>query len=251
MAKRLSLTKEQLNTVIGVELLELCQTITEDGSLSQEETIELTKWLDANQHADLPAIEFLLTTIKRIIADRRVTREERKELYRALERVLPPILRKEAQASRHVVEAEKRAVARAVREEALLQQREKREKAAPIASADFMVAGVRYEGRAAVVDAYVQTGDQVYLARDTVNAYSRNAIEVRIAMGFQIGFVPEDYAIDLAPHLNNGCRHLAFVKKVLTGGSVPIPVVLAHLYRHDYAEAGAVLPEEVPRKRAH
>lgn len=248
--KRISITKAQRDTAIGVELLELCQTITEDGSISRDEIIALTRWLRRNRHADLPAIAFLTATVEKIIADRKVTQEERKELYKAIERILPPDLRKEAQAARHYVESEQRAVARAEREAQSLRDREERERQRPVAAADFMVAGVRYEGRADVVRAYVHDGQQVFLARDKDNRHSRNAIEVRLANGLQIGYVPEDDAVNLAPLLDRGHRHYAYVKKVLDGGRLPIPVIVAYVYHRDAGITGAVLQSEVPDRSA-
>ena len=247
--KRLSITKAQRNTAIGAELLELCQTITEDGSISRDEIIALTKWLKKNQNADLPSIDFLVSTVKAIIADGKVTPQERRDLYKAIERVLPPDLRKDAQAARHWVESEERATARAEREAQSLREKEQRERRKPIASADFMVAGVSHEGRAKVVRAHVHDADQVFLVRDRRNRFSRNAIEVRLSSGFQIGFVPEDDAVRIAPILDEGSRHYAFVKKILTGGRIPLPVVVAHIYRADADIPEAVLQDEAPEKR--
>jgi hypothetical protein len=77
---RLSLTKAQLQSEVGAELLALCQTVTADGVLTKEETIELKAWLEEHRNNDLPAIEFLVATLERILEDGKVTTEERKEL---------------------------------------------------------------------------------------------------------------------------------------------------------------------------
>jgi hypothetical protein len=65
------------------------------------------------------------------------------------------------------------------------------------------------------------------------NVHSRNAVEVVISGGEQIGFVPEEDAQDLAPLLDSGHKYTAHVKRLLTEGRSPIPVVFASVYRAD------------------
>src|SRR5947208_1734222 len=72
------------------------------------------------------------------------------------------------------------------------QEREDRERRRPLGSVNFMVAGVHYEGRPEVIREYAREGDRVFLALDARNQFSRNAVEVRLGNGMQIGFVPED-----------------------------------------------------------
>ena len=50
---RLSLTKKQQKTVAGTELLALCQTITDDGQIANDEIVELRNWLHTNRDSDL------------------------------------------------------------------------------------------------------------------------------------------------------------------------------------------------------
>jgi hypothetical protein len=114
-----------------------------------------------------------------------------------------------------------------------------------------MVAGVRYEGRPRLIAKYVRPDDTVFLVRDRNNRFSRNAVEVRTRHGYQIGFVPENYAIGLAPLLDKGCSHVAFITKVLTGGRSPIPVVQAYVHRADSTEPGAVFEKDVPAKKQY
>ena len=222
---RLSLTKKQQETVAGTELLALCQTITDDGQISNNEIVELRNWLHANRVSDLPAIDFLVETVERIIADRKVTREERKELHEALEKVLPPELRKDAKAKRREVEEK-------------LKERER-----PLLTLDFMVAGVRYEGRAQIITRYAKEADQVFLVRDRKNVHSKNAIEVRLTNGLQIGFVPEDEAVFAAGLLDKGKPHCASVKKILDY-HVPIPVIEARIYRPDCGRKDVVFEQD-------
>ena len=116
---------------------------------------------------------------------------------------------------------------------------------------DFMVAGIHYEGRHEIVRRYVHEGDRVFLARDRHNAFSRNAIEVRLENGFQTGYVPEEDARDLASLLDNGCVHTAYVKKILTGGRIPIPVIAVEVYHSDAPIDGGIREADIPPKRIY
>ena len=153
---RLSLTKTQILAGVGAELLTLCQTVTEDGSLSNEEIAELHAWLEANRSSDLPAIGFLAATLDRILADGKVTAGECDQLYAAIEMVLPTEARRVAVAQRKAVEAEQKAQAREEKQAQKQQEREERENRRPLLSANFMVAGVHYEGRPDVIREHVE-----------------------------------------------------------------------------------------------
>ena len=237
---RISLTKAQITSSVGAELLVLCQSITEDGSLSKVEILALQTWLKTNRSSDLPAINFLATTLERIIADGIVTKEESSELYKAIETILPPEARREAKDQRKLLEAEEKA-----------KDREKLQQSRPLQSLNFMVAGVHYEGRPEVIEEHVNDGDTVFLAREPQNIYSRNAIEVRLRNGMVIGYVPEVYAVNVAPLIDQGCPHTAYITKILTGGRVPIPIVQAYLYRTDTTVKNPVFPADVPQKKFH
>lgn len=243
---RISLTKKQRESEIGAELLSLCQTATADGSLSPEEIVALRDWLDDNKDADLPAISHLTGVVHTIIADRRVTLEERRELFIAIEAVLPADIRGISKNARRTREERERQRLRIQREAERQRQSEERERNDPIEHWDFMVAGSRYEGRPEVISRHAHSGDSAFLVRDRNNKYSRNAIEVRTSDGHQIGFVPEDEAIDISPLLDAGHPYLAEIKKILTGGRAPIPVVIAEVYRKDATVPDLVQPEMQP-----
>ena len=101
----------------------------------------------------------------------------------------------------------------------------------------------------AVIERYARIGDRVYLARDPANRFSANAIEIRLPNGMQIGFVPETDARDMAPELDSGCPHRAYLKKILAGRRAPIPFVVASLYHPEAAQRpGLVLQHQVPAK---
>lgn len=247
--RRLSLTKSDVQTALGAELLSLCQTVTEDGSLTDEEVSALRTWLQENRSSDLPSIEFLTGTVEQVLKDGKVTNEEREELYKAIELILPPEVRKGAAIRRRVARTEEKERARAERAAQKQLEREERERNRPLASVNFMVAGVRYEGRPQVIQEYVRAEDAVFLVRDRNNKYSRNAVEVRTRHGYHIGFVPEYHAVELSPMLDKGCPHVALVTKVLTGGRAPIPVVDADVFRPDSSEPDVVFEKDVPPRR--
>jgi hypothetical protein len=96
-----------------------------------------------------------------------------------------------------------------------------------------MVAGVQYEGRRVYVERYARAGDSIKLAREPTNRFSRNAIQVRLTGDQQIGYVPEEDAAALAPLLDAKHPYVAEIKKVLTGGEVPRPVVVVDVLRKD------------------
>lgn len=244
--RRVSLTKSQRQTEIGIELISLCQSFTEDGSLSDEEIHDLRAWLESNQSTDLPAISFLIETVQKVLEDGKVTKEERQAVYKALETVLPPDIRKDAVTRRRTVESEQKNQQRALREQENQEIREGRERNKTLGSWNFMVAGVRYENRSALISQHVRADDTAYLKRDKANKHSRNAIEVRAQNGVMVGYVPEDDAVDMAPLLDQGCRYEAFFTKVLSGSRSPIPVVQTYVYGANATVEGAISQAETP-----
>jgi hypothetical protein len=236
---RLSLTQRQRETEAGAELLNLIQTVTEDGHLSDEEVEQLRDWLRANEDAELPARDHLHAMVEQVLRDGQVTDNERRELYRALETVLPPDLRPIAKLRRQEREAEDR-------ERRKDEKARDRERNTPIARFNFMVAGVRHEGRAAIVARYVLPAHRAHLRRDPTNPHSRNAIEVRTADGHMVGYVPEDDARDLAPLLDAGAMYYADFTKILGRRQVPIPVVDCHLFPDGATQKGLTRHPPVP-----
>lgn len=227
--RRISLTKSQLRTELGAELLSLCESVTADGKLAPDEAQDLREWLDDAVDAELPAASYLREVVTKVLADGEVTPDECREVYKAVEAVLPIEVRRQATAARREIESAEREKAKDVREA----ERVERKRNLQIASANFMVAGVRHEGRPTVIERYAETGAGVQLARDRGNRYSQYAIAVHLENGKQIGFVPEFDAERLAPLLDDGAKSDAYITKILSGGRSPIPVVQARLYSAD------------------
>ncbi|MEX2149010.1 MAG: HIRAN domain-containing protein [Steroidobacteraceae bacterium] len=231
--RRISLTKSQLRTELGAELLSLCESVTADGKLAPEEAQGLREWLDEADAAELPAASYLREVVERVLADGQITQEECREVYRAVESVLPPEVRRQATAARREIEVAAREEAKSARDQERAKEREERRRDVQIAAANFMVAGVRHEGRGEVIARYANAGDPVRLVRDTGNRFSRFAIAVQLENGRQIGFVPEEDAQYLAPFLDDGAKCAAWMTKILGRGRTPIPVVQTKLYRAD------------------
>jgi vacuolar-type H+-ATPase subunit E/Vma4 len=175
----------------------------------------------------------LREVVERILADGQVTPDELKELHKAVEAVLPMELRRQvATARKEIADAEKEA-ARSAKHAERAEARRERERNRPAATANFMVAGVRHEGRPAIIERYANTGDAVTLVRDRRNKFSANAIAVQLMNGKQIGFVPEDDSERISPLLDQGHRADAVIVKILGGGRSLIPVVQAYIMRPD------------------
>lgn len=244
--RRLSLTKTQRLTAAGADLIVLCQTVTADGSLQDNEVVALRDWLGEHAQLDLPARKHLFAVLERILADGRITEEERRELYIAVETVLPLDLRELVRDRRKAREEGARRATRAAKEEGQAHARLERQRNSPCGSWNFMVAGVRYEGRPLLIARHVAVGDSVHLARDRANRFSPNAVEVRTLGGLPFGYVPEQDAIDLASYLDGDHGHVARVTKVLTGGRSPIPVVQAYVYPVDSTAPEAARQGDLP-----
>jgi HIRAN domain len=231
-SRRVSLTDAQRASAAGAELLSLLQFVTDDGSLSADEIEALRAWLADGAATELPAHDFLAKTVTEILADGIVTEDERRALFLAIEKVLPPDIRDDVRGKRMLIE------------------RAERQRNAPIGSWNFMVAGVRYEGRPAVIQAHANPDDKVFLARDTANRYSRNAVEIRLKNGMLIGYVPESDAREVAPLLDEGSPHDAWITKILGSARNPIPVVQVKLYTPDATVDGLSRAGDVPNKVA-
>lgn len=214
MPPRLSLTKSQRQTAAGLELISLCTIAGADGRLSDEEVRALKEWADTHRDAELPARNHIAKVLEHILADGIITSAERGLLFDAIETVLPPDVRVELKVPRKQAAAADRS-----RDKALYHY-------------DFMVAGVRYANRHRVCRT-VEPQVEVALCREAGNPFSGNATLVLTPDGRELGYVPEADAQHLARQLDDRCLYEARVKRVLTGGRWPIPIVVARVYWSD------------------
>jgi hypothetical protein len=110
-----SLSRPELATALGTALLGLCQSATADGRLSPDELEALKQWLVDAESARMPAVRYLRTVIDKVLADGKITPEECRQVYRAVESILPVEARLRALAARQQVEAAEAAAARPAR----------------------------------------------------------------------------------------------------------------------------------------
>ncbi len=230
---RLSITKAQLQDGIGAELFSLCQGITADGKLSKDEIVVLGLWLRENRDAPLPGIAFLSETLNQIIADGRVTREEHRELLEAIEKVLPPDARRDAKSARKAVEAKRKADAKATQDEQRKQELARQQRRWPEDEFDLMIAGVQFENRHQIIARWLCVGDRVRIAPEPDNPKDECAVAVTLTDGRKIGYVPRTDSEDVTGCLEDGGYYVATVKKILTGRSIPVPVIVIQFYRRD------------------
>jgi len=246
--RRVSLTRTQIRTAEGAELLKLCGVLTEDGTLSADGLKKLSAWLDDHRRSDLPAVHFLKRAVERASSmNVRIPPDVLIEIAKDIEKILPPESRQKFRVRRRARRAAARAKLEAEREADRQRKFEERERNKPVISAYFKVKGVIYEGRADVILQYARPKDTVYLIRDRAHRHDRNAIEVRLNNGTMAGYVPRDYAVELAPLLDAGCRHIAFIDKIL-GYHAPVPMIDVTFYGNMASVEGAIAEEEVPAK---
>src|ERR671918_657689 len=113
--RRLSITKLQRQSAAGTELIALCQSITEDATLTDFEILELETWLVNNQEADFPAGAYLLSLVRQFAADGEFSPKERNALYKGIENILPRDIRATVRRTRVAGEKRERAAMLAAR----------------------------------------------------------------------------------------------------------------------------------------
>lgn len=214
---QIGLSARQQASDAGVELIELCSTITENGRLLDPEIEALKEWSERNRDVDFPSRALLTEKVWRAITVGAISDADRTELQVAIERVLPP----EARYTPKSVKSLPRVVAEPV------------DRNAPLDTYEFLVADTRVDGRSTAISRYAFNGDEVLLVREPYNPHSRNAILVRLLSGYDIGHVPEADARTLARHLDNDLRYRANIKKILSGSLSPVPVIVAEVYADD------------------
>ena len=230
LTRQFALTRPQLATELGAELLSLCQSVTADGRLAPEEIAGLQQWLGDAAAVEMQAARYLRGVIEHVLADGRITPEEYQEVYRAVEAVLPFEARQQAHAARQHAEtsdlparAPTATVAAAVTGAAQTDL-------APILDVTFMVAGVRQDGRPALIEQHASAGLAVTLDLATTGSHSGAAVAVRLPGGAQIGFVPGAEARQIVPLLQPGSHYSAHIVSVRSSGRSPIPVVRARFF---------------------
>ena len=235
LTRQFALTKPQLASELGAELLSLCQTVTADGRLAPEEIAGLQQWLRDAEAAELQAARFLRGVIERVLADGRITAEEYQEVYRAVEAVLPFEARQQAHAARERAESsDLSARAQAAAAQTTVARAAQAESAASV-DVTFMVAGVRQDGRPALIEQHASAGMAVTLELAAAGTHRDEAIAVKLPDGTQIGFVPAAETRQIAALLQQGARCSAHIVRIRSSGRSPIPVVQVRFFPAEVA----------------
>ena len=209
-----------------LELLAICDPISENGRLQATEVAALNAWLAAYATAAFIPQEQIVATIQRALSVGLITDSERVALRSAIDRLLPPDAREAVRTGR-AKGPSKRAP-----------------DSVPIDSYRFLVAGSREGERATHISRYAFDGDEVLLVRESKNVRSRSAVIVRLLAGYEIGYVPELDARTMAPHLDENLPYIATIKRVVRGGRSPIPVITADFFRGEARVDGTRRPRD-------
>jgi hypothetical protein len=239
LTRQFALTKPQLATELGAELLSLCQTVTADGRLAPEEIAGLRQWLGDADAAELQAARFLRGVIERVLADGRITAAEYQEVYRAIEAVLPFEARQQAHAAREQAESSDQSVRMQASTAPVPVAPAPHAGSTPSVDVTFMVAGVRQDGRPALIEERASAGLAVTLDLAGAGSPSEETIAVKLPDGTRIGFVPTVEARQLMPLLRQGANCSAHIVRIRSSGRSPIPVVQVRFFP---AEIAAIDP---------
>jgi len=231
---RVSLTKTDLGTSAGLALLEVLQSIADDGQLTPEEVEQLRAWLTAHADSALPGRAHLDHIVTEILKDGVITDGEYALLHDAILRVLPRSLRSIATLRRRERKTAQRQAQRQQVADARAKAEAEKARNRPLERGDFMVAGTTKTAERRSACEYVSPGDQVWLEREPDNPYDPNAILIEDDTGDELGYVPREYAADFAPLLDAGAHQDFTIKKCLeTASGLAIPVVRGALYAAD------------------
>lgn len=209
-----------------LELLAICDPISENGRFQPTEVEALNTWLAAYGSAAFIPQEQIVATIRRVLSVGVITDSERVTLRSAVDRLLPPDTREVVRGGRT------KGPSRRAPDDV------------PIDSYRFIVAGSREGERAMQLARYAFEGDEVLLVRDPKNTRSRSAAIVRLLAGFEVGYVPELDARTMAPHLDENLPYMATIKRVVRGGHAPILVVNAEFFRGEARVDGTRRPRD-------
>jgi hypothetical protein len=228
-APRKSLTKAQIETAVGLELLQLLERITDDGKLDIEEIQTLQDWLIDNRSAGIPAIDHLIPVMARIAEDGVVSPAEISLLQKEIEIVLPADIRQIVKFKRKHFESQNKEIEKAEAAEAKKRNRK-------IRSFNVVVVGVNYEGRSQILNNMSGRleGASVTLALELNNPYDSSAIAV-IIHDKHVGYIPREEASWISGLLSTE-RYEAQVVKILDGHQCPIPVVSGVILNKDNTE---------------
>jgi hypothetical protein len=224
---RVYLTKSELETTAGGELLDIALRIAIDGKLDLDEIKELRRWLRAHkQTTDVAAVGYLQNIMTRITADNVIDRDELLELHLAIERVIPTSRRTPVIQARKAREAKRRDHIRektcAEKEESRRLREEEYARRMRLRHTFAKVAGVTFQNddgseRQSILKR-CRPGEQLILRHDPDNAYSICAVQVLRTNGEQLGHAPGYLGERICEELEDGYWVLGVLAEV-TGGT--------------------------------
>ncbi len=241
--KRLSLTKNQLLTDIGAELVSICNQITEDGVINEDELSELKSWLDENSNSELPSIEFLTHLINGFLKDGKVTKDELTYLYRSIESILPIEMRSTLVLKRRDFEKLQKDQLKAIDRELKAKQRENNR---VLVSCRYPVAGINYHDRIELINEFVGENDDLFLVRDKSNYFSKTAVRICLRNGHSIGFVPEEYSKQISKCLDKNLAHKSIVLRLYVGKKSDLPIIHSEFYLPEAKIEGLIRNDVYP-----
>jgi hypothetical protein len=232
VSRRVTLTKAQRATPAGSELIALLTELSDDGVVSRDEMARLRAWLEVERGVDFAACPFLYEVIDSIASDGEITEEELDRLAMAIERVLPPDIRKLAAEKRKQRQTARRETQRAAREAERAAAREEQARARPLHHGDFIIAGAMRSAERRDACDHLAVAERVHFEREPDNRHDANAILIFTEGGDELGYVPREDAKEMAPLMDAGNWADATVKKLLESreGSA-LPVVVSKMYR--------------------
>jgi hypothetical protein len=110
---------------------------------------------------------------------------------------------------------------------------ENQQKRWPVDEFDFMVAGVNFDRRHHIIERCLSTNDRVKIVPEPDNSHDEYAVAITLAHGRKIGYVPRTESEDVSACIDDGNYYVATVKKILSDGQFPVPVVTLRFYRPD------------------
>jgi hypothetical protein len=96
-----------------------------------------------------------------------------------------------------------------------------------------MVAGVSFDGQHRLIERCLDVGDRVRIVREPDNPHDDCAVAVTLTDRRNMGQVPHTDSEDVSRCVEDGGYFVATMKKILTGGHVPVPVIVLEFHRHD------------------
>jgi hypothetical protein len=249
---RVSLTKSDLKSPYGKQLLDLCTCIAADGKLELEEIKALRRWLRENHaQSNLAAANYLHDVMCRVTADGVIDRDELLELLLAVERIIPvaqrtPIAeaRKKRLAAQKAVEKEaKRAEREAQRQNDERRRQEEYRQTTRLRHIFTKVAGVTFQNdddseRQDII-ARCRIAETLSLRHRRDHGFSEYATAVCRVNGEQLGYLPESLAEQVCEEVEAGFSVQGILKN-RTGGTADKPTrgvnIIVFLFASDVSQ---------------